>query len=204
MSQWYSDLMQRAGEVIGLIMGGIGLGFLAKLKSMYEEGKKCRVGKIINNNAQVLEKLIEIRTKLNADRVKMFQFYNGEYFSSGESAVKCSLTHLTMRQGVAIPNGISSVYKEMFISRIIEILSPLLKKPWYFNLVDSSMPESEWKLAMQANGSKSVLYLRVSLQEKIYAVIKATFQDEIEKPTQLQIDEISDSINGIAFLLRRK
>jgi hypothetical protein len=57
----------------------------------------------INQNVRLRELLSELRVPYSADRVRLYQFHNGEYYHSGESIMKCSLTHYVTRIGVANP-----------------------------------------------------------------------------------------------------
>lgn len=59
----------------------------------------------INQNVRLRELLSELRVPYKADRVCLYQFHNGDYYHSGESIMKCSLTHFVTKIGVANPTA---------------------------------------------------------------------------------------------------
>ncbi len=92
-------------DTIAILIVAVVTVSLKNLQKYIQEKKATSFNRAINRNARLQNQLSEIRALLDSDRVKLFQIHNGEYFLSGESNMKCSLTHFYVRTGVAIPEG---------------------------------------------------------------------------------------------------
>lgn len=100
--QWDSFL-RNAAEFVGMILLAAVTLSLKRLKDNFQERKARKFDLSINRNAKVQALLSELRPIMDADRIELFQLHNGEYFLSGESQLKTSLTHFYVRTGIAMP-----------------------------------------------------------------------------------------------------
>lgn len=64
-------------------------------------GRKFENG--ITDSVKVRDLLSELRVLYGADRVGLWQFSNGDYYVSGTSIMKSSMTHFVTKTGIASP-----------------------------------------------------------------------------------------------------
>lgn len=103
MSINWNDFLRNAAEFIGVALLAAVSFSLKRWKDTWTERKARKFDLSINRNAKVQALLSELRPVMDADRVELFQLHNGEYFLSGESQLKTSLTHFYVRTGIAMP-----------------------------------------------------------------------------------------------------
>lgn len=102
-----SPLLQALADNIGesaavIILAALGLS-ASKIKNWWQDRTIRAFERGINQNVRLRELLSELRVPYTADRVRLYQFHNGDYYHSGESIMKCSLTHFVTKIGVANP-----------------------------------------------------------------------------------------------------
>src|SRR4051812_24213923 len=102
-----SPLLQALLDNLGESAAVIFLGILAlsarRIKVLWTDRVMRSFERSVNKNVRIRELLAELRVPYMADRVCLYQFHNGEYFHSGDSIMKCSLTHFVTRVGVSNP-----------------------------------------------------------------------------------------------------
>jgi hypothetical protein len=96
-------LLKGIVDILGLVLLASTTLFFNKIKKYLQDRQARMFDLTINKSAKVQGLLTELRAIVDSDRVKLFQLHNGEYFMSGESSMKLSLTHFYVRIGVAIP-----------------------------------------------------------------------------------------------------
>lgn len=97
------QLFHNTAEIILLLVMAIVTACLGKIKTWWQDRAAKRFEKGINRNVRTRELLAELRVLSNADRVCLYQFFNGEYYLAGGSLMKCSLTHFVTKLGIANP-----------------------------------------------------------------------------------------------------
>ena len=111
-------------EISGYIFVALSFVLLTMVKNWFSKAKFFDAARMINYNSKIRDLLVELRTVQNADRAKLFQFHNGEYFVSGESVMKFSLTHVAMKTGISFPE-LSASYVSVptgYLTRTLEAL----------------------------------------------------------------------------------
>lgn len=196
------DIKSNLLELGGYVAAAASVYAIAWLKEFItNKAKKIDLDKKIGQNTKVNEKLVELRVLLEADRVYLFQFHNGDYYTTGESVVRCTLSYITVRTGVSFPDGVEHFYKGIPTSRITSVLKPLLDSPFIVEQVHNSI-ESDWKAAHQLNAEKSVIYVRVG-QEKMHALIMVAYNSDNDfSCLDLNNEDIMASTNELASLLK--
>jgi hypothetical protein len=96
-------LIDNLGESAAVILLAILALGGAKFKTWWKDRAFKRFERGINKNVRLREILSELRVPYNADRVYLYQFFNGEFYLSGGSVMKTSLTHFVTKVGVANP-----------------------------------------------------------------------------------------------------
>lgn len=103
-----SQVAQNVAEFLGIVLIAAISVFFNRIKKALQEKKARKFDLVINKSARTQALLSEIRALVDASRIKLFQLHNGEYFLSGESSMKCSMTHFYVKTGIAVPNHTQS------------------------------------------------------------------------------------------------
>lgn len=97
-------LLDNLGESAAVILLAMLALYAGRIKVWWAERSIRGFERSVNKNVKIRELLAELRVPYLADRVSLYQFHNGEYYHSGDSIMKCSLTHFVTRVGVANPS----------------------------------------------------------------------------------------------------
>lgn len=73
---------------------------LTKLKKELDNGVPKILSKQLDLDHEILQRMDELKERLDADRVQFFDFHNGDHYASGRSALKCSCTYEVTRAGI--------------------------------------------------------------------------------------------------------
>ena len=93
-------------QIVLLTVGGLALLLLTKARSklikfFFERQSKHNLIGFVKQSKAIYEKLLEARVRLDAARVFVSQFHNGEYFSGDSPVWRVSRTYETTADGVA-------------------------------------------------------------------------------------------------------
>jgi hypothetical protein len=122
-NQGSGSLVQSAINVLGLVILAAASVFIRKIRRSLRDRKAKKFSVSIGKSARVQALLPELRALIDADRIQLFQLHNGEYFLSGESAMKTSITHVYVKTGVAVPNA--EVYQNIPTSHFATLFEHL-------------------------------------------------------------------------------
>ena len=190
-----SDSFVNSAEFVGIAIGGFFFYFLKKGFENLKESK--RVSKAINTNTQIFENLVTLRATLDCDRVKMFQFFNGDYYTTGQSTLKMHMTYCSVKAGVSFPEGF--IYSEAVpVSRVSHILKPLIEED-SFSIYSSDMDNCEWQASDNLNGTVFSLFVRIGPPGSIHGVIVCSYtrMDEIKEYQIAFAKEIASVISAL-------
>ncbi len=73
---------------------------LVKAKSAIEESIPKKLKKQSTINLEIMKHMEDLKEKLGADRVQVYDFHNGGHYANGRSALKLSCTYEVVRAGV--------------------------------------------------------------------------------------------------------
>lgn len=121
--------MDNLAKEIGVFLGALAAGLLITLfkaiKEKFLQRKKKNLSLIKNNYKnyeKIHDKLIELRQSINADRITVYQFHNGEYYSTNNSILKVSVTHENCSESVkSYLNEMQNIQPSLFIEFFKEI-----------------------------------------------------------------------------------
>lgn len=95
---------------LGTNLAIIAASLVAMLKAFqkkWDEMTSDNTGKLRGNikiqsefDARIMKKLEEVREKLNADRVQIYDFHNGIHYANGRSAIRISCTYESVRYSI--------------------------------------------------------------------------------------------------------
>lgn len=73
---------------------------IVKAKSTIEESIPKKLKKQSSINLDIMHHMEELKEKLGADRIQVYDFHNGGHYANGRSALKLSCTYEVVRAGV--------------------------------------------------------------------------------------------------------
>lgn len=97
--QWLTAFLIALTALISAFTGFL-LAF-TKLKKQVEETIPSKIRRQSSIDAEIIRRMEQVKELLNADRVQIYDFHNGEHYANGRSALKTSCTYEVIRQGVA-------------------------------------------------------------------------------------------------------
>lgn len=121
-----------------LIAGGFICYFVVKKKltEYFKEIKNnlnvgSKVPKQAKTDIEIIRRMEQVKELLNADRVLVYEFHNGEHYANGRSALKFSCTYEVYRAGITpiqtkvsavpiscVPHFITQLLDEEFIKQV--------------------------------------------------------------------------------------
>ncbi len=197
-----SELLKQGGEFVGIIFGAavfFGVSHLKdQLKEKIAKKKFFGVSHVLNRNHNLFEVLVLLRAAIDCDRVELFQFFNGNYYTTGESTLKIHMSYVTVAPGVSFPHGALYQTEGIPVTRATDVLRPLLEKNWYFRYT-SDMENSDWHSANLLNGTLQSLIMRVGNSSAMAAVLVCSYTNiqEIEQPTIEIAEEMLPHIGAL-------
>ena len=97
-------LIDNLGESAAVLVLAALAMFSTKISTWWKDRSSRAFEKGINQNVRLRELLSELRVPYNADRICLYQFFNGSYYLAGGGIMKTILTHYVTKVGVANPN----------------------------------------------------------------------------------------------------
>lgn len=98
-----AQLLKSIADILGLVLLASATFFFQRIKTWIQEHQARKFDLSINKSAKTQFLISELRAITDADRIKVFQLHNGEYFLNGGELMKSSMTHYYVKTGVAIP-----------------------------------------------------------------------------------------------------
>jgi len=187
------------GKQIAPFFAGVFAYGASKLLDQWKNRKRrCNVSADISKNTTILSKLIEARLLADCDRVKLYQFYNGDFYVSGQSIVKCAVTHMSVKPGVAPQVGGDNSY-QIPIGWLHDIVKPLLSAKFY-HLITEELQDSDWKATKLLNEDRALHIVRLGSPSNMRGFLEIAWHDDTAKMTpeiEKEIIMIVDQLNGV-------
>lgn len=121
-----------------LIAGGVICYFVVKkkLSEYFSEIRKSlnvssKIPKQAKSDIEIIRRMEQVKEILNADRVLVYEFHNGEHYANGRSALKFSCTYEVYRAGIppiqtkltsvpisCVPHFITKLLDEEFVKQV--------------------------------------------------------------------------------------
>lgn len=131
MEKWI-DIVTGLSILTGLIITLI-VSVLDGKKEIDEKVSRL-ISKQVPKNMLVIKELENLKELVNADRVHIYEFHNGEYFANGRSALKMSCTFEVVRAGIP---SVQLGYQKVPLTMIPVYINKLLRE-YYLNVSDLS------------------------------------------------------------------
>jgi hypothetical protein len=108
LKQSLVEILAGSGLILAMVLRrwllsilGSAARFVAPQSEESKEREAAKRGLDIDDGLKMYEALIELRMKVEADRVHIIQFHNGDKFIAGNPIWKMTCTHETCREGVS-------------------------------------------------------------------------------------------------------
>ncbi|MBK9390468.1 MAG: hypothetical protein IPN68_09840 [Bacteroidetes bacterium] len=128
MTDQLMKLLLEVGQVLGILSLGVVAYLVSRLKKTLEKKPLFDPRKTLNKNLKIQATIQEVRGVFDADRVSLYQFHNGNYYVSGQSIQKLSLTHVVCRRGVSYPESVSTLHQNIPVSCILKTIDAITSK----------------------------------------------------------------------------
>jgi hypothetical protein len=158
----------------------------------------------INHNAKINNLLSEVRVLYAADRVMLFQLHNGEYFLSGESNMKASMTHFVVKTGASCPIG--NIYQNVPTTHLVHTFHTLKAEGSSFYSITSEDsdcdPTLRHLLALIGTRWAQIVPVRKS-HDAWMGFIALSWMEDIEKPALPLLNSYAQQISDILKLPKK-
>ena len=195
----YKEIITTIADITVLVMAAFTITFFKQIKQWLIERKSKSFDLAINRNSVINALLSELRALYRTDRVMFFQIHNGEYFLSGESNMKCSMTHFVVRTGVAMPIG--SLYQNVPTTHLVSLFAELKDKNVSWFEVDSETeakhdPTLRHLLAL--TGTRWALICPVKKYNNIWmGFVVLSWMDDLGKPKEIELEKYAQQIADV-------
>lgn len=185
---------------IGQIVAGVLIAIAAYVFSKIRKFAKtasCFNKPEINYNLRIIDLLKEIRLTTRSDRVYLFQIHNGDYYQTGESMRKLSLSHFDNRAEISIPLHGESYYHNIPVGYLADTFSSLIDKNFIFLPKVDSCKEYYLKALLRMAGNESAVVCCIPGPRGIVGLLVLAWIDDIQE-MELSSDEIISSCNQLS------
>ena len=96
---WLYTFLIGITAVISAFGGAIAA--INKTKKQLEETIPKKIRRQSNIDLEIIRRMEQVKEIVNADRVQLYDFHNGEHYANGRSALKTSCTYEVTRAGIS-------------------------------------------------------------------------------------------------------
>lgn len=189
------------GEFVGYVLVGVFGFLLVKFKKAAEERTKYPV-RAIETSHRVRELMTEVRACFQADRVKIFQFKNGDYYMGGASEQKLVITHIVSRVGVGCTEGILR-FQNVPVSLVGSFLKKSVESKIHIEQVEEIDEDSVLKGFFLMNGTSTVMTCKLMKNRQLIGLLVVTWMDPVKnyKPSASDVRELDTFVAYLEKLL---
>lgn len=193
------DLLHYLGSLIAGVLIGV-LGFIAAKTKMAVKHMNIMSHKALNRNLRIVSTMQEMRGLIDADRVMLYQFHNGDYYASGESAQKISMTHYVLNRGVEMPTGIGEYHQNVPASYVVYLLDYVRQHRIWFGHTKGAQADTfcYFRPLLIRDGVKSCLFAGLyGKNDVMLGLILVAWLDPVIEPSETERDKIAEYVNTI-------
>lgn len=196
-----SFISNMADVMVVLLLAGATM-LSGKVKEAIKKRSQKRFEKGIENNVKIKELMIELRGLSDADRVKLFQFHNGEYYTSGESIMKASLTHIVLNTGVSMPGATPSAHQSIPTTHLLYLLNNLQTNGLFETYADlENVKDPFFQYMFMSSGTRKAVFVPIrDVRKHWIGFLAITYRYEKE---QIDTQEVRDYAEKIGILLSK-
>ncbi len=192
-----NDFFFAIGNLIAGALTGVFAYWAIKVKKFFKKQIDLVSDKKLNHNSHIRDLIIEIRANYDADRVLLYQFHNGDFYASGASYKKASITHQAIKKGVAPMSDITA-HLSIPITMITPCLKDLEGKEYCVSNVHLADDNCYFKYLLLESGVQKCLISLINNNKGIsMGIIFICWLNEIE-PAEDLLKEIPGYAKSIA------
>jgi hypothetical protein len=197
----FTEIAKIAGEFVGYVLVGVFGWLLVKFKKVAEERTKYPV-RAIETSHRVRELMTEVRACFHADRVKIFQFKNGDYYTGGASEQKIVITHIVSRVGVGCTEGILR-FQNVPVSLVGSFLKRAVDQKIHVTQVEEIDDDSVLKGFFLMNGTSTVMTCKLLKNRQLIGLLVVTWMEPLKnfKPKDGDLRELDTFMAYLEKLL---
>ena len=153
-------------------------------KRIDEEEHTCPIGECVSEDILVIDKLREVLSEINADRIAIFSFHNGGEYYSGKSMQKMSMSYEECDAGIS---SVMLSKQNIPVSAAISTLRPLMQNGEFYCVDVKDYPEGLCKYHLKNDGVKSTYkYPIIDLHKNAIGILCVDF---VKRKTRLDDED---------------
>jgi hypothetical protein len=193
----YKELITTVSDILVLVMVAFFITFFKKIKEWLILRKSKTFDLTINKNSRLNNLLVELRLLYEADRVMFFQLHNGEYFLSGESNMKSSMTHFVVRTGIESPIG--NIYQNVPTTHLVHTFQDLKSKGYgWYEITGTTDCDPTMRHLLALVGTRWTLIVPVKKSSNAWmGFIALSWMEDTQMPDLVQVQEYAQQIADI-------
>lgn len=212
------------GFIVASLFGGVLLYFYKRIKKivfMLITGFKSRFNKtipaMIQRDMEIYNQLFDIKAKTEADRVFIFQFHNGSYYTNSASQMKMSCTHEVVSEGISRE---SRNMQDLILSQFAAFTGELINESFVV-LNRDNIDKYSFGMLLRSQGAKTAAFSLFTYDGIVEGFLGIVYLDDVpmdRRKTDIPVQNnrrkdhsegciasIAESYaSRIGFLLRRK
>lgn len=217
-------ITHETGYVIAGLLGGALLAFWTKLKKLllimllsFKSRFKKTIPAMIQRDMEIYNHLFDIKARTRADRVLVFQFHNGSYYTNSASQMKMSCTHEVVGEGISRE---SRNMQDLIISQFAGFTTKLIQES-FFVLDRENIDTYSMGLMMSNQGVRTAAFALFRYEGVIEGFLAIIYLDDVlmdrrQKDVTVLDDRREDDSEGslpeivataaprIGYILRKK
>lgn len=163
-------------QMTGFFLAAVSAVAVVHAREWYQKRSKRDLRKLVTADAYTYQIMSEMRSISDADRIKLFQIINGNYYFGGTSDQKLTLTHLINKVGISYPEGLSGSRQTIAISHATELLQHCLDKGTVMFEVENMTNSAYFRQLFIASGTKwMIAYPLFNSKHQCVGVVMATW-----------------------------
>lgn len=187
---------------VASIIASIGI-LIRAIKTTKKEFENIpiKVKKQVSVDTEITEAMDNLKEKLNADRVQIYDFHNGGHYSNGRSALKVSCSYEVCRFGIAPKQSmlqsipISCISK--FVNKILNDEKIEVKK--LEDIKEEMTATYQLKRDMELNS-----FYDIAIKNKQGEVIGFLAVQFVKNPYNVKSEQDKEAILKLKFLIEEK
>lgn len=167
------------------IFAGIGLLVIylkRKLSAMMANGV---LSKNIEANRQVYKLLVELRVRLQADRLAIFMFHNGDCYINGNSILKVSCAYEDLAAGISSERANSQGVLVSTVQEAFDFLVDKNSRKQIAVIMTRDLPPGYYKAVMNSQGVRMILKYPLLKGDKIIGMLCADYVQDDSLPVPI-------------------
>lgn len=196
-------LLNDIGTFLGGLLAGLLLSGIKLIKAWYDEKRKKKKSSIryqFKEFAEIHEKLTELRKFTEANRVVIYQFHNGEYYTSNNSLLKASMSYESCDETAkSYLNESQGLQASLFFS----IFAKFFEKKEKIAIMDKFDDDSNMKRFMLYRGiTTSVVAPIYGKSEEIIGILILEYNNDY-KITDEEKNEFLSYANIVSYIFNK-